>query len=432
MFALRLFAACALTYGAFAPESTPAPASHGIAWRGDYDAALKEAAAAKKPLFIAFLMDDEPANDEIARGHFSDTDIVALSKEFVCMVASIGAHGGGTGGDPAQADICPKYGGCSCRGHRDVETRARDAFLDSPRVVTPQFLFVRSDGKTVVLRHLWTLPAGELAKKMRTAIALCDPSKADAALAEQRKLVDGWFADAAGNNASKRGAALSALASSDDPRVAEFLAKQTAEGVDDVKRIEAVAAIADFGRSNGGLLPVLHKLLASPSVRFRSHVAVALEKIGAPDSGPALAAALRKETKDRAKAALLRALAVCDGVTPAHKKAIVAAAKAGGQIERTAALRAMADLDLGTEGEAVVMAALKDGSGPVRATAYFAAAKQNVKGALQIVEKQAAGEKASEIRQVAEAALAGLRDGAFDSATAGGLLKPYLSDEDLR
>ncbi len=214
--------------------------------------------------------------------------------------------------------------------------------------------------------------------------------------------------------------------------VAEFLAKQTAEGVDDVKRIEAVAAIADFGRSNGGLLPVLHKLLASPSVRFRSHVAVALEKIGAPDSGPALAAALRKETKDRAKAALLRALAVCDGVTPAHKKAIVAAAKAGGQIERTAALRAMADLDLGTEGEAVVMAALKDGSGPVRATAYFAAAKQNVKGALQIVEKQAAGEKASEIRQVAEAALAGLRDGAFDSATAGGLLKPYLSDEDLR
>ena len=33
---------------------------------------------------------------------------------------------------------------------------------------------------------------------------------------------------------------------------------------------------------------------------------------------------------------------------------------------------------------------------------------------------------------VAEAALAGLRDGAFDSATAGGLLKPYLSDEDLR
>ena len=49
----------------------PAPDPQ-IAWEPDFDATLKAAKEDGKPIFIAFIMDQESANDEIAKNHFHD------------------------------------------------------------------------------------------------------------------------------------------------------------------------------------------------------------------------------------------------------------------------------------------------------------------------------------------------------------------------
>ena len=61
------------------------------------------------------------------------------------------------------------------------------------------------------------------------------------------------------NNTIKRLEGLQKLAGLDDPRVIGFLIKQTAEGVDEQRRIEAVDAMGTKG--NAKALPVLLKLL---------------------------------------------------------------------------------------------------------------------------------------------------------------------------
>ena len=401
MAVIRLLLVACLAWNLAVGQTTPVKPGSDIAWRSDYAAALKEAAAAKKPLFIAFVMDGEPANEVVLAEHFHDPDIIAASGEYVCLLANMSRH-------------------------PEVERQARESFMNSPRVAAPQFLFVRPDGESVILRHVWTLPAPELLKKMRRALALLDPAKAGDADAVDRKLVDGWIAGANSNNAVKRSAALVDLANTDDPRVIEFFVKQTAESVDEMKRLEAINAMASRP-ANGAVLPTLHKLLHSQSQRVKIRAASALEKIAAPESGAALASALKRETKDRVRAALLRALAVCDGVTPAHRKLLVAAAKASGQTERTAALRAMADLPQDNETTAAVVAGLKDASNAVRAVAYFSAAKSEDAALAPMVKKAAAGEKSTHLLSLSKLAVQALTGGGFDAEAMKSLIGPYLS-----
>src|SRR5688572_33313049 len=97
-----------------------------IAWEPDFDAALKAAKADGKPIFIAFIMDQEPANDQVAKTHFHDRDVVATSKEFHCLIASVGVHGA------TSADLCPRFGVIPCAGHQKTQMRAQTAYLKSP------------------------------------------------------------------------------------------------------------------------------------------------------------------------------------------------------------------------------------------------------------------------------------------------------------
>src|SRR5436853_72104 len=75
-----------------------------IAWEPDFDATLKAAKADGKPIFVAFIMDNESANNEIAKNHFHDKEIVAESKKFHCLICSVGTHAG------TSAHTCPRFG----------------------------------------------------------------------------------------------------------------------------------------------------------------------------------------------------------------------------------------------------------------------------------------------------------------------------------
>jgi hypothetical protein len=398
--------------GAVGPDRGFAPTTAGpdeIAWRPDYDAAMKEAADSKKPVWIAFIMENETANTAVKEQHFHDEEIVKLSKRFVCLLANVARF-------------------------PEIDRRAQLDFMNSPRISAPQFIFTKPDGHTVLVRHVWMLSPNELAKKMKKALALMlDDANADDAEKSDRARVGELLVEADGNNALKRAGALNALASTDDPRIVDFFIKQTAENVDETKRFEAVFAMGGRGNGNAAVFPVLQKLLSSGSQRIKIAAAISLEKLAMPESGPALAKALQKEAKDRVKAALVRALAVCDGVTPAHRKLVVAMAKAGGQTERTAAIRALADLAPDAESTAALLAGLKDGSNPVRAVAYYTVVmKNNVPGALALVEKQAPTEKSNDLRVLSAAALGALKGEGYDDKEAADKVKSYLTDEDLR
>jgi HEAT repeat protein len=417
-----VLAACALGgFEAFGDARAQRASADGVAWREDFEAALKEAADSKKPIFVLFLMENEVANDEVADLHLHDPDVVKLSREFVCLIANPGSH------DPDASGKCSKFGSCTCKGHQGADMAARAEYTNSPRVVAPQFLFLAPDGKTVLVRRLYTIPAADLVRKMRTALARLDPKKADPSLDEEKKLVDELLAKADSNNASTRADALQTLATFDDPRVVEFLARQTGEDVDEAKRLEAVHAIADRGSANGLLLPTLHKLVASRSARMRSNAVVALRKIGAPDSAPVLAAALRKESKDRVRACIFRALAVCDSVTPEYRKLLIAGAKSGGQTERTSALRALADVPSDPEVDKVLVTAVKESSNALRAAAYYSLGVRDVKSAADVVARQAAVEKATDMKKLGALAAEGLKSGAsFDAAAADSLVSLFL------
>jgi hypothetical protein len=391
---------------------TPAQAPQ-IAWQPDYDAAFKQAAAEKKPLFIVFLMNDEVANDEVATSHLRDPEVVALTKNMVSMIACLGGHDeaapSGTASQPAHG--CSRFGAVTCAQHQQIESKARDQFMDSPRVATPQFLVVAPDGKTILLRHVYLLPVADLVSKLKVALAIHDPVKGAAVLSKVRAETDEILKQADGKNSAKRQEALQKLATSDDPRVIDFLIKQTAESVDETKRLEAVQAMGT--RGNGKVLPVLHKLLTSGSNQLKIAVARALESLGMPESAPSILAAIRKESKTMVRARLVAALVACDAITPTHRAFIVGMIKSTALTDRLSAIRASGKLRLDDDLKKALLAAASDTNTPVRGAAYWALAKHNVAEAETMISKALPAEKNEDVKNI----------GTFAVCTIGG--KPY-------
>jgi HEAT repeat protein len=400
------------------------PGDPQIAWETDFDATLKAAKADGKPIFVAFIMDDESANDEIARNHFHDKEIVELSKSFHCLICSIGVHA------KTSSEICPRFGAIPCSAHQNVEQRARAAYIQSSQASAPQFIFVKPDGETILVRSVWAIGPAELRKKMKLALGYNDPGKAGDDVTRHKAEVDRLLALADDKNAVKRASALASLSTLDDPRIVEFLAKQTGESVDEPRRIEAVDAMGK--RGNAKSLPVLLKLLASGSAQMRNHVTIALEKLGMMEGGPAIYAALKKEQKDNVKSNLVRALAVCDSQPPEHMKMILGMISTGSQIERCSAIRATLDVKMSDALKKALLTAAKDTTAQVRGAAYYALAVRQIKEGTSIIEKAIPQEKVKDVKHLAESALSMLKGTPYDGPSADDIMKGFLIDEDLR
>jgi hypothetical protein len=409
---LVLFCSLAAACGGQAPS---------IAWEADFDAALEAAKADQKPIMVAFIMDAEPANDEIASQHFHDKDVVENSRGFHCLIASIGIHAAAP-----NEGTCSRFCANTCASHQRIHERAQVAYLQSPEVSAPQFIFLKPDGETILLRHVWMLPAGELVKKMRLALGFSDPAKVSAAEKAASEDVTRALEEANDNNTMKRVAGLQKLAGLDDPRILQFLIKQTAEGVDEPRRIEAVDAMGTKG--NAKALPVLIKLLNAKSAQLRNRVVIALERIGMAEAGPALLGALKREQKDHVKGHCIRALAACDPKTPAHVKAVIVMIGSGSQLERISAIRASLDVPLDDMLKKALIAAAKDNSAQVRGAAFCALAHRRVEEAVPIIEKAIPQEKVQDVKAIAQGALAILKDPAYSGPGAPELLGRLLID----
>lgn len=299
---------CALTAATSAaaqkpPSPAPAASAATILWERDYDAALARAQAEKKPLFVAFLMDDEPANDETIK-HYTDPQIVELANRFVCLACCIGEHGG--------ADGCTKFPGVTCAQHQAIEKKARARWLIGDTVCAPQHVFCDSKGE-VALRRIYLIPKEALAKSLvialtRTGSDVTGLSREVLALADgDRVQVDKWLQDLDGPNLELKEAALRGLAYADDARALPAVLQRCGREHDDTVRLAAISALARKG--NYQAVGTLVKLLDEPKAPILVRIASTLDTIEMPEAGLPLLAVSKKERRDRVLGVLLRALA---------------------------------------------------------------------------------------------------------------------------
>src|SRR5262245_44664465 len=81
-----------------------------IAWETSLDKALESAKSSHRVVFLAVNMDNEGANDRLAKNVYTDKEIVQLSTSTVNAVASAATH---PGGDKS----CPRFHGLLCDQH---------------------------------------------------------------------------------------------------------------------------------------------------------------------------------------------------------------------------------------------------------------------------------------------------------------------------
>lgn len=396
-----------------------------IKWEPDFDETLKAAKAGGNPIMIAFIMDGELANDEVVKTHFQDKDIVELSSRFHCLVASVGVHAA-----TSAEGVCPRFGAHTCASHQRISMRAQADILQSIRVSAPQFIFLSPDGQTVLLRHVWILPPAELARKMRLALAFAGTSPSEVEK-QQREEVTRILERAGDKNPSVRSPALQQLAEVDDPRIIDFLIKQTGENVEDARRAEAIDAMGR--RGNAKALPVLVKLLKSIIPKVRNRSVLALERLAMIEAGDPLRAALKSEVNDHVRSNMIRALAVSDADTPETVKIIVTKIESGTPKERVAAIRAACDIPMSDPLKKALLAAAQHPTIPiVRGAAWCVLADHQVKEAAPIIEKALPREPLPDMKSMGQSALSILKGTAYDGASGADVLRKFLPDEHLR
>jgi len=300
LFAAALPTATAQTPPAPAPATKPAAR---ISWETDFDAALERAATDKKPLFVAFLMDDEPANDQTIKEHYTDAEIIDLTHRFVCLVCCIGEHKNEEGG-------CSKFPGITCAQHQAIEKKARARWMVGDDVCCPQHVFCNSKGE-VVMRRVYLIPKDTLAKclamTLQTTGGNTDGLRPGTLVDEEKMKVDGWIKDLASNNLEVREAALRGLGSADDARALPAVLRECDATRDDATRIAAIGALARKGKYEA--VKPLTAMLKEKSAPILIEVAQSLDTIQMPEAVPELLATAKKERRDRVLGVMLRAAA---------------------------------------------------------------------------------------------------------------------------
>ncbi|MFT7616951.1 MAG: hypothetical protein ACI97A_000581 [Planctomycetota bacterium] len=349
----------------------------GIDWQSNFDNALKKAKKENRPIMVAFILRGESANESICGDHFVDKGIIALSKDFVCLLAYAEDVMGDNKGDTATSDAYVQS-----FAHRvprkeltKLEFEARGEYLEAGEASAPQFIFVRPDGETILLRHIWLLSASELAQKMHKALhffdakhalpkVLADINKNE--VVEIKKLLNA----ADGRNMNSRREAMTAVAVKDHPMVIDFLIAQTSKDVDQSRRLEAIRAMGQNAQIK--FLPCLHELIRKErGFHVRSNIAQALGDIGLVESVGPLLKILKKEKKKRLRSILIQSLMTCGGDRPDIVKSLSKILRTGGDLDQITILYRLAGGAWNESYQKATAKCLRSTNANVRAAAYY-------------------------------------------------------------
>lgn len=396
---------------AFACGQTPAPAAAAAAtarihWEQDYDAALQRAAAENKPLFVAFLMDDEPANDQVVKEHYTDPQIVKLLGNFVCLVGCLGNH---VHSEPG----CSKFPGLECAHHQAVEKKARARWLTDDLVCAPQHVLCDAKGN-VLHRKIYLISKAVLARVLLMTLQDCgvDTSgmKVDygkeggsADPAEERNQVARWLQDLDSRNLEVREAALRALGGADDPRALPAVLARCDAKHDDATRLAAIGALARKG--NHQAVERLTKLLSETNAMVLAQVASALETIELQTATPALVAMLKKEKRDRVLGSVVRAAAKTHPASPEVRDFCLKQLKNSSAQLQGSLLVALGRLDTHDKIVAALLPLLGSKNLNTRGLTVWALGNQRGAAAVKALQLHQKNEKAPEIMALLATAL---------------------------
>lgn len=123
-------------------------------WTGTWEAALEEAAARNVPIMVAFVMDDEEANDRIVSGLYTDKQFHRALERAIPVMASMNTH------KPKEqkvsgksVSVCGKFGYVKCGTHRAIEREVRTTFFPTGHVKTPYHFVILPDETKVEGLH---------------------------------------------------------------------------------------------------------------------------------------------------------------------------------------------------------------------------------------------------------------------------------------
>lgn len=140
-----------------APELPQDPAASAttprIAWQRNLADALAEQKATGLPLLIAVNMDGEVFNERFANETYRDPEFVALTAGYVCVIASPERHSDMDYDAAGNRVECPRFGGCTCSEHIQIEPLLFARWFDGRRNA-PRHIGVSPDGKVLFDRYL--------------------------------------------------------------------------------------------------------------------------------------------------------------------------------------------------------------------------------------------------------------------------------------
>ncbi len=363
------------------------PTSGGtITWVNGFDKALKEAQERRAPILVAIGSNREPICLRLVEDHYHDPRIVALSREMVCLVASVDNHG------LDENEFCKVYGSLNCAEHRDVEIKCREKFIKKRIAIAPQHFIFSPEGH-LLSRREYFLSKSDLGRMMRGAIsALASQNRATAELARGGSVDFGARYAAATQDAERQLVLNSAFHFASLDTVKDLLdGISRKEGRDGVLRVMRYLGLAD----HPGKLEILLFYLASPNEFIRRQAANLLAQLADVRAVDGLLDAVkRKAENNRVKAKVLLALGICAPGSPKEKKAfslLVRLSKSGPSDLRISAIIGLTHFPTETKGldSALVKAyAANKGSFMVKNVAALALGRHKVStfGAVKMME----------------------------------------------
>lgn len=307
--------------------------AEGIRWVKSLGVAIRAANSSKRPVMVHFNKDTDAVCNEMARVHFKDPRIVALSKKFVCTIASPSQHA-----SAGRHKKCSRFPGVRCKEHQRAWKATSQRVSKSPRPTAPQFVFLRPD-RQQILRRRGELSVEDLAWAMEEALEYYEGNRRKV----QPNVIE-LFKRANANRQSTRVRAIRQLASIQHPRVVAFMGQQVKSEAGEVKRQEAIKAMKASVHANH--LPHIIPLLFEASGQLRRNAVFALRNLGMVECVPGLLECYARENTNRMKALILRTAARMDPKNEKLLKIHRYALKKGPPMIRIHAIRACVDLDI--------------------------------------------------------------------------------------
>ena len=135
------------------PPPKPAAGAPRIVWQRTLADALAAQQASGLPLLVVVNTDGETFNERFAGTVYHDPEFVELTSGYVCVVASPTRHTELDYDERGQRVECPRFGGCTCSEHIQIEPELYRRWFKEQRYA-PRHVGVAPDGSVLFDRFL--------------------------------------------------------------------------------------------------------------------------------------------------------------------------------------------------------------------------------------------------------------------------------------